>query len=173
LLKRLQSRRLLLRPATRQDLIVLRDLIAAAPPGLASPGLAGEVAPAALEQLLQAAAVDRRRQLLVIEEKGPGVVGLILVRLHQPWAGAAFVELLLLAPQVRGRGYGREACEAWQAWARKKERIVEFQAAVSLIDLAASSFWAALGYRDTGEIRKDDAGSSFRILSLRAAPTKT
>ena len=166
--RRIKTRNLLLRPALAADLTALRDLLGEAPDEMAAPGVAGEIAPAALEQLVQSAGLDERRRLLVFEEEASDeVVGLLLAQLGKPWPRAAFVELMLLAPRVRGRGYGREAFEAWEERVVRREGVLEIQAAVRLGDGPAVAFWAALGYRDTGEVRRDDSGRRFRILARR------
>jgi diamine N-acetyltransferase len=166
----LRTSGLRLREGAREDLVLLRDLIAAAPASMASPGLAGQVARAPLEQLLQVSKASPDHLLLVLEEKGSGgPVGLLQVRLRHPWPRAAFIELLLLVPAARGRGYGRQACEALHDWARIERRLLEVQAAVLAEDVRALAFWRALGYRETGETRKDDGGRSYRILCLKLA----
>jgi RimJ/RimL family protein N-acetyltransferase len=167
MVERIRSSRLRLREASREDLETVRDLLAGTPRALAcsAPFRTG-VAPAALEQIVQAALLSRDRQLLLLEEvaRWHAVVGLLDMRLHHPWARSAFVELLLLAPEARGRGFGREACEAWQRWAAGRRELVEVQASVLAEDQGALAFWRALGYRETGERRRDETGRSCLTL---------
>lgn len=157
----IRSKRLRLREASGDDLEAVRDLLVGTPRTLAcSAPFRTEVAPAALDQILRAARNSHDRQFLLLEERGRGgsVLGLLDVRLHHPWARSAFIELLLLAPSARGRGIGREACEAWHAWAAGQRELVEVQASVVEEDAGALSFWRALGYRETGRRRPDETG---------------
>jgi RimJ/RimL family protein N-acetyltransferase len=163
----IRSSRLRLREASRDDLDAVSDLLAGTPRALAcSAPFRTDVAPAALDQVVQAALHSRDRQFLLLEEvaRESAVMGLLDIRLHHPWARSAFIELLLLAPGARGRGFGREACEAWHRWAVGGRDLVEVQASVLAEDAGALSFWRALGYRETGLRRRDETGRTCLTL---------
>ena len=163
--KPIGTRRLRLRDASERDLTALRHLLADTPRALTCFPFSGAPAVAAVEEMLRIAIRYADRRLLIIEEKkGRRAVGLLDLRLHHPWSGAVFIELLLLAPEARGHGYGREACEACHDWASEVRGYRESHAGVLAEDGEARAFWRALGYRETGESHADDAGRSFLVF---------
>lgn len=77
----------------------------------------------------------------------------------------AFLSLLMIAADHRGRGLGRRVVEAVEAEIRKNESIMEIRSGVQVNNPAGIAFWTRMGYGICGGPEDlDDGTTVFHLI---------
>ena len=126
----------------------------------------GAPPPGAAERaLLEAAAIPDRHIMGIVLEKD--LIGVLDFRLRYPAADTAYLGLLLLVPEARGKGYGSLAMEIWETWLSVQTPITRVRLGVVGHNRRAIRFWLARGYQFTGEARRVTVGAAApRVLIM-------
>ncbi|MFY9552708.1 MAG: GNAT family N-acetyltransferase [Thermoanaerobaculia bacterium] len=105
---------------------------------------------------------DNRDRWFVIEADG-APVGAITV--HEPPAGSTEAEWgrLVVAPEARGRGYGKRALTLLIEYARRTG-LSRLRCEVLVGNAAAETIYRELGFHETG--REESEGRVFRYLAM-------
>jgi len=105
---------------------------------------------------------DNRDRWFVIEADG-APVGAITV--HEPPAGSTEAEWgrLVVAPEARGRGYGKQALTLLIEYARRTG-LSRLRCEVLAGNAAAETIYRELGFHETG--REESEGRVFRYLAM-------
>jgi ribosomal-protein-alanine N-acetyltransferase len=105
---------------------------------------------------------ENRDRWFVIEAGGVSVGA---ITLHAPSSDGREAEWgrLVVAPEARGRGYGKKALALLIEHARQLE-LARLRCEVVAGNAAAEAIYTALGFRETG--RDETAGRLFRYLAL-------
>jgi len=107
---------------------------------------------AALERLSDALGDEHARLFGFTAPGDPGLCGILELRLHEPQPREVTIVLLLLAPEVRRQGLGREIVEGVaQMLAAAGYRSMHL--GVQGHEAAARAFWSGLGFLPEGRER--------------------
>ena len=108
---------------------------------------------AALCLIAEAEADRERRILLVRSREEHKALGLVDLYLHQGEPGVAHLGLLLLLPEARGKGIGREVVECLLRSLRK-DGFLALRASVGDENPEALRFWEGLGFERAGRLER-------------------
>jgi ribosomal protein S18 acetylase RimI-like enzyme len=148
---RIETPRLIAKPAEREDARALQSCLDGAPDYFERTQ-GGQADPDQAERLLEEAEVDATRRVLLLRLRGGGAAaGLLDLDLGRGGDGTAHVVLLLLREALQGMGLGAELVRATEEQLRAR--------GLELVTLAvgdenpgARDFWERMGYETTARV---------------------
>ncbi|NPA91894.1 MAG: GNAT family N-acetyltransferase, partial [Chloroflexi bacterium] len=108
--------------------------------------------------LLEAAHLGNRHLMAIQWEETP--VGVLDFRLRYPDAAAAYLGLILLLPEWRGRGIGTWALDIWETWLDVQTPLERVRTAVPAHLRRAQRFFLRRDYHLTGESYRVPVGEA-------------
>ncbi|WP_169730227.1 GNAT family N-acetyltransferase [Chitinimonas koreensis] len=90
-----------------------------------------------------------------LDDPDQTLIGIVMVLRGWPYPEQASIGLLLLAESWQGKGLGRLAYLEVEALAQRWPRIETMRIGVVASNEPAFPFWRRLGFRETGERRRD------------------
>ncbi len=152
-------------PLTTEDRARLQKVYEASADYFELVGEVGVPPNTAERALLEAASIPERHVMgIFVDEE---LIGVLDFRLRYPGPDTAYLGLILIVPEMRGKGYGSLALDIWETWLDVQTPIARVRLGVAAHNRRAIRFWLRRGYRMTGEARRVAVGAAApRILFM-------